>query len=60
MSDKCSHVTISGTGYTSYTKSASTQASYPIGTGTTIQENQQAAQIAARHNIFPQVVSHMS
>ena len=53
MSDKCSHVTINGTGYTSYTKSASTQVSYPISTGTTIQENQPAAQIAARHNIFP-------
>ena len=27
-----------------------TQASYTIGSGTTMQENQQAAQIAAKHN----------
>ena len=47
MSDKCSHFPIKGTGFTSYTKSTSAQASYPIGMGTTIRENQQAAQIAA-------------
>ena len=37
---KCSHVTIEGTGYTSYMKSSSTQASYTISSGTTIRENQ--------------------
>ena len=31
----------------------STQASYTIGPGTTMQEIQPAAQIAAKHNIFP-------
>ena len=40
MSDKCSHATIKGTGYTSYMKLASTQASYTISSGTTIRENQ--------------------
>ena len=30
----------------------SIQASYMIGSGTTIQENQQVAQIAARQNLF--------
>ena len=33
----------------------STQASYLIGSGTTMQENQPAAQIAAKHSIFPQM-----
>ena len=37
----------------------STQASYTIGSGTTMQENQPAAQIAARHNIFPQMAPYM-
>ena len=30
----------------------STQASYTIGSGTTMQENQSVAQIAAKHNTF--------
>ena len=38
----------------------STQASYTIGSGTTMQENQQAAQIAAKHNIIPQMAPYMS
>ena len=39
---------------------SSTQASYTIGLGTIMQENQPAAQIAARHNIFPQMKPYMS
>ena len=38
----------------------SLQASHTIYSGKTLQENQPAAQIAARHNIFPQMVSYMS
>ena len=38
----------------------STQASYTIGSGTTMQENQPAAQIAAEHNIFPRMAPYMS
>ena len=38
----------------------STQASYSIGSGTTMQENQQAAQIAAKHSITPQMAPYMS
>ena len=38
----------------------STQASYTIASGTTIQENQPAAQIAAKHNIFSCMASYMS
>ena len=38
----------------------STQASYTIGSGTTMQENQQAAQIAAKHSIIPQMAPYMS
>ena len=38
----------------------STQASYTIGSGTTMQENQQAAQIAAKHNIFSRMAPYMS
>ena len=37
-----------------------TQASYTIGSGTTTQEIQQAAQIAARHNLFPHMAPYMS
>ena len=37
-----------------------TQASYTIGSGTTMQENQQAAQIAAKHSITPQMAPYMS
>ena len=37
----------------------SRQASYTIGSGTTMQENQPAAQIAAKHNIFPQMAPYM-
>ena len=37
----------------------SMQASYMIGLGMTMQENQLAAQIAARHNIFPQMALYM-
>ena len=36
------------------------QASYTIGSGTTMQENQRAAQIAAKHSIFPQMAPYMS
>ena len=32
-----------------------TQASYMIDSGTTMQENQPAAQIAVKHSIFPQM-----
>ena len=38
----------------------SLQASHTIYSGTTLQENQPAAQIAARYNIFPQMVPYMS
>ena len=38
----------------------SMQASYTIGSGTTMQDNQPAAQIAAKHSIFPQMVPNMS
>ena len=38
----------------------SAQASYTIGSGTTMQENQQAAQIAAEHSIIPQMAPYMS
>ena len=38
----------------------STQASYTIGSGTTMQENQPAAQIAAKRNIFPHMAPYMS
>ena len=38
----------------------SMQASYRKGSGTTMQENQQAAQIAAKRSIFPQMVPYMS
>ena len=38
----------------------STQASYTIGLGTTMQENQLAAQIAAKHNIFSRMAPYMS
>ena len=37
-----------------------TQASYTIGSGTTMQENQSAAQIAAEHNISPHMAPYMS
>ena len=36
------------------------QTSYPIGSGTTMQENQSAVQIDARHNIFPQMAPYIS
>ena len=36
------------------------QANYLIGSGTTMQENQPAAQIAAKHSIFPQMAPYMS
>ena len=39
---------------------SSTQASYTIGSGTTMQENQLAAQIAAEDSIFLQMVPYMS
>ena len=39
---------------------SSTQASYTIDSGSIMQENQLAAQIAARHNIFPQMAPYMS
>ena len=32
--------------------------SYTIGSGTTMQENQPTAQIAVRHNIFPQMAPY--
>ena len=38
----------------------STQASYTIGSGTTMQENQPAAQIAVKHNIFSRIAPYMS
>ena len=38
----------------------STQASYTIGSGTTMQENQPAARIAAKHNIFSRMAPYMS
>ena len=38
----------------------STQASYTIGSETTMQENQLAAQIAAKHSIFRQIAPYMS
>ena len=38
----------------------STQASYTIGSGTTMQEIQKAAQIAAKHSIIPQMAPYMS
>ena len=38
----------------------STQASYTIGSGTTMQEIQPAAQIAAKHSIFSQMAPYMS
>ena len=38
----------------------STQASYTIGSGTTLQENQPAIQIAAKHSIFSRMVPYMS
>ena len=38
----------------------STQASYTIGSGTTMQENLHAAQIAAKHSIIPQMAPYMS
>ena len=38
----------------------SLQASHTIYSGTTMQENQPAAQIAARHDIFPQMAPYMS
>ena len=39
----------------------STQASYTMGSGTTsMQENQQAAQIAAKHCVIPQMAPYMS
>ena len=38
MSYKCSHVTIKGTSFTSYKKSANTQASYTISSGTAIRK----------------------
>ena len=38
----------------------SLQASYTIGSGMTIQENQTAAQNAAKHSIFPQMEPYMS
>ena len=47
------------TGYTKYGSPARRLAT-PIGSGTTMQENQLAAQIAARHNIFPQMAPYMS
>ena len=37
----------------------STQSSYTIGSGTTMQENQQAAQIAAKHNIFSRMAPYV-
>ena len=36
------------------------QASYTIGSGTTMQENQSLAQVAAIHNSLPQMEPHMS
>ena len=41
--------------YRLYEIRPTTQASYTIGSGMTMQANQQAAQIAAEHNIFPQM-----
>ena len=38
----------------------SMQASYTVGSGKTMQENQLAAQIAARHNIYPKMAPYMS
>jgi hypothetical protein len=38
----------------------STQASYTIGSVATVQRNQPAAQVAARHNIFPQMASYVT
>ena len=38
----------------------STQASYSIGSGTTMQQNEHAAQIAAKHSITPQMAPYMS
>ena len=38
----------------------SMQTSYTMGSGTTMQENQLAAQSAAEHNIFPQMAPYMS
>ena len=38
----------------------SMQVSYTIGSRTTMQENQQAAQIAAKHSINPQMAPYMS
>ena len=38
----------------------SMQTSGTIDSGTTMQENQPAAQIAARHNIFSQMAPYMS
>ena len=38
----------------------STQASYTIGSGTTMQENQPAAQISDKHNIFSRMAPYMS
>ena len=38
----------------------STKAGYTIGSGTTKRENQPAAQIAAKHSIFPYMVPYMS
>ena len=46
--------------YRLYEIRPSTQASYMMGSGTTMQANQQAAQIAAEHNIFPQMTPYMS
>ena len=42
------------------THQPSLQASHTIYSGTTMQENQPAAQITARHNIFPQMAPYMS
>ena len=36
------------------------QANYTIGLGTTMQENQPAAQIAVKHSFFPQMAPYMS
>ena len=38
----------------------STQASYTIGSVATVQRNQPAAQVAVRHNIFPQMASYVT
>ena len=54
------HVTIKEQVIRNTAHRPSTQASYTIGLRTTMLENQPAAQIAARHNIFPEMALYMS